>query len=655
MPDSPNKYKVLIVCINPYIRVEFLDYLTSFLGSYITFDAASPSELKEPRQLEGYGCILFSSRMVQTAFPLPVPETITQLVCSRTFNHAYLDQLIRIPPMEKVYVVNDTLDSAIDIIEEFRESGLSQYQYIPWGPDSSNADLSVRYAITIGEPQLVPSHISNVINIGNRIIDIATINELCMTFHLPTRLSNQITKNYISHILKVVKTAGNSYSSYVFSQQLLDAVASNLPLSICLTDASGRILLANDSFSADWFFSDTQAVGRSFASFLPEESADISFQETADYRIYNQKGNPFFLSVMELFFPNHDPVCLLTSRPAPPIEEKERENIEDSTALIERQRSTFQNIITASKQWNSVLSYARRLALYDFPILIHGENGTQKKMLANAIHKSSRRRNNAIVSLNQMLSLSGSSPQQILETANHGTLLVDNIEYLSLTLQDFLVHVFQSSADTSVFLPRHYDIRVIATTSADLYEQMERGLFRQELFYLLDGTSIETIPLRNRREDIPLLLDHFFQNLFRNPDFQAANILSDSLYEFMMTYDYPGNVQELQNLAQHLFSQYAAHPLIMAQLPSYIRNRIPAAKTRESSLKKQVLTIIQTSPKSGRAAIQKALAASGTEISDGKLRGLLKELAAENLIFIHRTKGGCEITETGAALLSAGK
>ena len=131
-------------------------------------------------------------------------------------------------------------------------------------------------------------------------------------------------------------------------------------------------------------------------------------------------------------------------------------------------------------------------------------------MLANAIHKSSRRRNNAIVSLNQMLSLSGSSPQQILETANHGTLLVDNIEYLSLTLQDFLVHVFQSSADTSVFLPRHYDIRVIATTSADLYEQMERGLFRQELFYLLGGTSIETIPLRNRREDIPLLLDHFF-------------------------------------------------------------------------------------------------------------------------------------------------
>ncbi len=652
MSEFQAKHKVLIVCINPYIRIEFLDYLTSYLGSYIAFDTAAPSELKEASQLKSYGCILFSSPAVQSAFPLPIPPGTAQLVCSRTFNHAYLDQLIRIPPLEKVYVVNDTLDSAAAIIEEFRQSGLSQHQYIPWGPDSVNADLSVRYAITIGEPNLVPSHIRNVINIGNRIIDIATINELCMTFKLPTKLSNQITKSYISHILKVVKTAGTSYSSYVFSQQLLDAVASNLPLSICLTDASGLILLANKTFCAEWFFSASQAVGKSFSSFLTEESPEISFQETADYRIYNQKGTPLLLSVMELSFPNHEPVCLLTSKPAPPMEEKERRATDDGTALIERQRSIFQNIITASSRWNHVLSHARRLALYDFPVLIHGENGTQKKMLAEAIHKSSSRRNNAMVNLNQMLALSAGSPQQILETVNHGTLLVDNIEHLSLTLQDFLIQIFQSGADTSVFLPRHYDIRVIATTAADLHERMEQGLFRQELFYLFGGASIETIPLRNRREDIPLLLDHFFQNLFANPDFRARDILSESLYELMMTYDYPGNVQELKNLARHLFAQYAAHPLIIAQLPSYILKRLPTAQTLQSTLKIQVLAIIQASPKSGRAAIQKALADSGTEISDGKLRGLLKELASENLILVHRTKGGCEITETGAALLA---
>lgn len=653
MTEPKKKYRVLIVCINPYIRIEFLDYLTSFLGSCISFDAASPSELKDAGQLKDYGCILFSSRKVQTSFPLPIPETTAQLVCTRTFNHAYLDQLIRIPPMEKVYVVNDTLASAVDIIREFQESGLSQFQYIPWGPDSVNADLSVRYAITIGEPQLVPAHVQNVINIGNRIIDIATINELCMIFHLPARLSNQITQNYISHILRVIKTAGRSYASYVFSQQLLDAVISNLPLSICLADHSGLILMANSHFASDWGFSIDQAVNKPFLSFLPEDSPEISFKGTADYRIYSQEGAPFLLSVMELSFPNQEPVYLLTSKPSPLTEGKEQEIQEGKTPITNPKRNTFQNIITASDSWNKVLAYARRLALYDFPILIQGENGTQKKTLAGAIHKSSRRRNNALVSLNQMISLSGSRLQQILETANHGTLLVDNIEYLSLKLQDFLIQVFQSRSDAAIFLPKHYDIRIIATTTADLYALVEQGEFRQELFYLLSSTTIETIPLRNRREDIPLLLDHFFRNLFCDPNIQAEQILSDSLYEFMLAYDYPGNIQELQNLAQYLFSQYAALPLIMAQLPPYIRNRIPRTQTKQSTLKKQILRIIQASPKSGRASIQKALAAFGTEISDGKLRGLLKELAAENLIFVHRTKGGCEITEAGEAFLSS--
>ncbi len=652
MTGLKQKYRGLIVCINPYIRIEFLDYLTSFLGSYITFDTAAPSELTKASQLDGYGCILFSSRMVQDTFPLPIPETTAQLVCTRTFNHAYLDQLIRIPPMERVYVVNDTLESAEDIIREFQESGLSQLQYIPWGPDSVNADLSVRYAVTIGEPQLVPAHIQNVINIGNRIIDIATINELCMIFHLPAHLSNQITQNYISHILRVIKTARSSYSSYVFSSQLMDAIVSNLPLSICLADHEGQILMVNDLFASDWGFYASQAANKTFVSFLPEDAPKIAFNGTADYRIYSRKGSPFLLSMMELSFPNHDPVYLLTSKPAPLMEEKEQEIRKDNTAIIEKQISTFQNIITASDRWNEVLAHARRLALYDFPILIQGENGTQKNTLANAIHRGSRRRNNPFVSFNQMLTLSGGRLQQILETANRGTLLVDHVDHLSLKLQDFLIQVFLNRTDDAGFMLRHYDIRVIATTSADLYALTEQGVFRRELFYLLNSTSIETIPLRDRREDIPLLLDHFFQNLFRNPALRTEDVLSDSLYKFMMSYDYPGNVQELQNLARHLFSQYAAHPLIMAQLPPYIRTRIPCAQTRQSTINKQILRIIRANPKSGRASIQKALAASGTQISDGKLRGLLKELASENLIFIHRTKGGCEITETGEAILS---
>ena len=128
-------------------------------------------------------------------------------------------------------------------------------------------------------------------------------------------------------------------------------------------------------------------------------------------------------------------------------------------------------------------------------------------------------------------------------------------------------------------------------------------------------------------------------------------ILSKSLYRFLLNYDYPGNVKELLNLVQYFYSMYSAHPLILSQLPSYIREGLTLAENGLSPLKRQVLTIIKDTPKIGRASIQKALAESGTKISEGKLRGLLKELAEQEFILVHRTKGGCEITETGIAFL----
>lgn len=665
MSFSQKKPHVLIVCINPYIRIEFQDYLHSVLGEHILFDTSAPSEITDAAQLLSYQCILFSSTKVQSEFPVPIPGSISQIVCTRTFNHAFLDQIIRIPPGEKVYVVNDFFDSTLSTIRQFEDFGISQYQFIPYSSETQETDLSVRYAITVGEPRLVPGHIRNVINIGNRIIDISTINELCVLFHLPAKLGNQITRNYISHILKVVKTAGSYYSSFVFSQQLLLATVSNLPFSICLLDENGTIMAVNKNFSKDWGLSRKQGIGTPFSHCLPEAYSRILFNQTADYRIANHMDVPMILSVMELSFPNHTHVSLLTSKPAlnqesdtnaPPLlsDLALSEEHKPETSPIERQRSSFSHLITASERFQEVLSYARRLSLYDFPVLIQGESGTQKKMLAKAIHQSSSRRRYPFVSLNQLLTLSGCDLPEVLETANHGTLLVDHIEKFSPEMQDFLVQLLQNTASESLLLQRSWDIRVIATSAPNLYSLVQKNAFQENLFFQLSTAVLDTIPLKERREDIPLLLEHCFCNLFHHSRFQMDAILSKSLYQFLLNYDYPGNIKELINLAQYFSSLYAAHPLILSQLPSYIRDGLAATGENISALKRQVLTIIKNTPKSGRSSIQKALAESGAEISDGKLRGLLKELSDENLILVHRTKGGCEITETGLALLARG-
>lgn len=668
LPPTKKRYRVFIACWNPYIRIEFQDYLQSLLGEYVAFDACDLAEITDPSQLEDYPCILFSSRLVQQKFPLKIPEPITQIVCTRTFNHAYLDQIIQIPPGEKVYVINDSLDPALDIIGQFKEFGITQYQFIPYAGDPHSIDRTVHYAITMGEPQLVPDHVRNIINIGNRIIDIATINELCVLFHLPAEIGNKITKNYISHILKVVRAAGDHYSRFVTSQQLLLATISNLPLSICLLDEDGAILQVNKHFAADWGFSEKNAVGKPLASFLPGTAHPIDFDQTADHSIKTADGRLLFLSVLELSLPGRAHASLLIGKKAdqdsqdtaPPdlfsqlglfsgYSFAERDAQEGSP--VERQRNSFLDLITNDQRFRAVLAHAKRMSLYDFPVLICGEEGTQKKMLARAIHESSARRNQPFISLNQMRTLSGLSFSEIIKKADHGTLLIDRIEHLSDEMQEALIQVLESLSGPPMSSGQAYDIRVIATSCTDLYALVREGAFRQDLFFQLSTAVLETIPLKDRREDIPLLLEHFFQNMFHDPKFHKEAILSKSLYQFLLRYDYPGNVQELMNITQHLFSMYAAHPLILAQLPAYIRRGLSLSENSQSVLKKEVLAILKNTPRAGRAAIQKTLADSGVQVSDGRLRGLLKELAEDDLILVHRTKGGCEITEAGVAML----
>lgn len=679
MDRSQPKYHVLIVSINSNIRLEFQSYLHKILGAHIAFDTIGLDQVQRPEQIKGYQCILFSSPLVQSEFPIPIPKEVMQIVCTRTFNHACLDQIIRIPPGERVYIVNDTYDSIVTIMEQLKEAGVVQYRFEPFYPGCILADESIHYAITVGEPQLVPGHITNVIDIGNRIIDISTVNELCEYFHLPASLSNQITKSYVNSIMQIAKLTSAYYQDYIYSRQLLQTVISNLPIGLCLLSVRGEINMVNRRFSMDLELPETGTTGRNLSQFLPQPCKGMDFCHSADYKVMNRSGKHLLLSSLELLLPNHEPLYLLTSTPCPVLADGTTEYPAAPEPVFSDSRYTdsmFTSFTTASEPMKHILEYARRLSLYDFPVLIQGESGTQKKLLARAIHRTSSRRQQPFVCLNMPMGLnvaarvngipgvheaSGaagaalivsdplSQMLELFKEANHGTLLIDSAEYLSPEIQGLLIHILQDNRTGNVFGTRFspFDVRIIATAGQDLYEMVRQGLFREELFFLLNAASIDTLPLRKRREDIPLLMDQFFRELFHNKSLMARDILSSSLFDFLMNYDYPGNVQELYNLTRYFFSHYAAHPLILAQLPSYIRNQMRKPGQDHSPVRLRVLAAIAASPRIGRGAIKNALAEAGAELSDGRLRGLLKELSEEGLIRINRTRGGCEIAEQG--------
>ncbi|HEY6344753.1 MAG TPA: sigma-54 dependent transcriptional regulator [Bryobacteraceae bacterium] len=252
----------------------------------------------------------------------------------------------------------------------------------------------------------------------------------------------------------------------------------------------------------------------------------------------------------------------------------ERENTELKRAL--KQRYSFPNIVGKSERMLRILELVGQVAHSRATILITGETGTGKELIANAIHAHSARAENAFVAVH-----SGSVPPDLLEsalfghvkgaftgatasrkgyfeTANRGTIFFDEIGTISMETQTKLLRVIQErefmplgSAETI-----KVDVRIVAATNADLKKLVEEGRFREDLYYRLNVIHLALPPLRDRKEDIPSLVEHFFTKYCReNEKFLDDRMKSRLVFEpeamqILMDHSWPGNVRELENVVE---------------------------------------------------------------------------------------------------------
>ena len=203
------KKKLLVLTNNPVAKIGIASYLSSIFNQYLTIQATRGADAT-PELMESADCILLTTENVKDNLLYPLPEQVYQIVCMRTFNHTYLHKILQIPPGSSVYLVNDTEKNANEVILQLQEYGFSQYHFLPWFPGCKAPDPDIHYGITPGELHLVPSTLSTVIDMGNRVVDISTINEIIAWFHLPISLADEVTKNYISHIVQVLKLSNHA-------------------------------------------------------------------------------------------------------------------------------------------------------------------------------------------------------------------------------------------------------------------------------------------------------------------------------------------------------------------------------------------------------------------------------------------------------------
>jgi len=266
-----------------------------------------------------------------------------------------------------------------------------------------------------------------------------------------------------------------------------------------------------------------------------------------------------------------------------------RENLRLKKEL--REKFGFDNIIGTSEPICQVFDIIRKVADTDSTVLILGESGTGKELVARAIHYNGQRQANPLIPVN-----CGAIPEDLLESelfghekgafthairtrigrfeqAHGGTIFLDEISDMSPNLQVKILRVLQDHQFERIGGQKtlKVNIRVIAATNRDLKELVQLGKFREDLYYRLNVIPIRIPPLRERRSDIPILVNHFTQEFSRKKKKSACRVSPEAM-RLLIAYDWPGNVRELENLIERMVILSEGEILDVPDLPEHFHH-----------------------------------------------------------------------------------
>lgn len=666
------KPRVAIVLMKK--RFHFFYQLQNLLGEYIDFSTYSLEE-----GISSYiNCDLAltpSNEAVAYIKKYLMPSTEV-LVVRRTISKIAYEAIQTIPANEKVLVVSTYMEMSLQIIAVLYELGFYQFDFIPYDEKlagtSSYEDIS--YAITPDEKLMVPSSVEHIIDIGIRLVDISTLFDILNKLNLVNEETRKILVEHMQEMVPLSMGFVKMFTHFAGVDGQLESLMNMMNCGCITFDRNNRIQSYNATaikiFATDFRLEADLPLERLFGTFITKHNLYASTVTNVCVRM----GHCFYwLSKKPLF---EKGVCiggLLTIR-------LEDNPSNENNYVIRNHRGyqakhVFADILGKHPLLLQAIDFAKKAARTEFDILIEGESGVGKELFAQAIHNLSLRSKKPFVAfncaaLNDTLleselfgyeegAFTGANKkgrQGLFEMADQGTIFLDEIAEISKATQIKLLRVLQERELIRVggnrIIP--LNIRVIAATNQNLYEAVQRGNFRMDLYFRLNVINIRVPPLRKRKEDIPLLIGHILQKHQMRKDIPA------DLMKGFLRYDWPGNVRELRNCLQYMISMYA--DLSVKIMPPYLMDRlheniheISVGADENIEEKYMILKILKNACRRkvyiGRKGILNALKQNGLLISEPRIRVILEKMVNDGWVVIFKGRAGTRITAKGLHLI----
>ncbi|MGX4598674.1 sigma-54 interaction domain-containing protein [Faecalimicrobium sp. JNUCC 81] len=602
--------------------------------------------------------IIFSSEIVRKMMLDKLGVNVNQIVVKRSIRHNFIDKLIKIKKGEKVLLVNDHKESCEIAIKQLKNQGIDHIQYFPYYPGIESYEKT-NIAVTPGESQLVPEEIEEVIDIQSRQMDITSITEILIKLNMVDKYGDLLSSYFYRNIVEISKKYINMAHESTKLKNMLTSILDNQREGIIYTNSTNQVLVLNKKAVQFLNIDRNNIISKDIYNVFDDLKNDIVKINNQELLISKQKigndGNMIVISQVDNIHKIDEEL------------RKKKKNIKNSS------KYTFDNIIGNCKNTLESIKLSKKISKTNSTVLIQGETGTGKEVLAQAIHNESERRDYPFIAVNfaalsenlieselfgyeegAFTGAKKGGKEGLFKKAHKGTIFLDEIGDAPLNLQARLLRVLQEREITPVgstdVIP--VDIRIIAATNKNLLEEVRNKNFREDLYYRLNVMPIYTIPLRDRREDISLTLNYYISKF--NKHYDIEKFFEEDVIKVLEDYNWPGNVRELINIVEYLSSIKEDNLKIeVSDLPKYILDNINIKSDKyktEDDLTEDELWVLKTIYKYdsiGRRTLSMISYEEGIDLGEGKLRRIINILKEKEYIDVNKGLNGTKITDNG--------